>query len=121
MEHDLNQVLNQLKQLPVVSPKFCDNCGTAHNDNDFKIIGQNDGASILQISCSRCHVLYLLKINPNTPGIAVQRLELPNTDITPEEFDKFAGLPQVDKEEALEAFMDMKKVDTIEEFLNLFS
>ena len=120
MNPNLQQVLQQLKQLPIMSPKYCDNCGNHHDEQDFQVIGYQDGVILFQIGCRFCGVVYLLRVNPAASGIAVQRLETLNSDISTSEFHKFAGKPQVRKDEALEIYMDMKEVKTIDEFLKLF-
>jgi hypothetical protein len=120
MNPNLQQVLQQLKQLPIMSPKYCDNCGNHHEEPDFQVIGYQEGVVLFQISCRYCGVVYLLRVNPAAAGIAIQRLETLNSDISATEFHKFAGKPQVRKDEALDIYSDMKEVKTIDEFLELF-
>lgn len=118
--NDVNQLLEQLKKLPFISPRFCDSCGFKHMEDDFRFIGNQDGNFMFQIVCKSCRSSYLLKINPSASGLAAQRMEL-NADLSPEEFKKFAGKPQIEKDEALEVYTDMREVNNIDDFLKLLS
>lgn len=89
-------------------------------EDDFRFIGNQDGNFMFQIVCKSCRSSYLLKINPSASGLAAQRMEL-NADLSPEEFKKFAGKPQIEKDEALEVYTDMREVNNIDDFLKLLS
>jgi hypothetical protein len=121
MPNQLKTLLEQLKQLPIVSPKYCDNCGHQHQEIDYNFVGYQEGMFIFQVGCRNCGVSYMLRISPSGAGLAAQRLELLNVDIQPQELSKFAGKPKVNKEEAVEVFLDMENVTTLEDFLSLFS
>ncbi len=105
-----------MQQLRSFVPKHCDNCGHRHNDQDFSFVGQKDGVYMFQISCNRCGSLQLIRMQPGNPGISLQKM-MNNTDVRGSEFAKFAGKPQVNKEEALEVYMDMQGVETLDDFL----
>lgn len=120
MPNQLKQLLEQLKQLPIVSPKYCDNCGHRHQESDYNFVGFQDGMFMFQVGCRNCGVSYVLRVSPSGAGLAAQRLDLLNVDINPTELNKFAGKSKVEKEEALEVFLDMKDVTTLDDFLRLF-
>lgn len=85
--------------------------------NDFSFVGQQDGIFAFQISCKQCGVIQLLRIQPGIPGISIQKI-INNTDVKGGvEFSKFAGKPQVQKEEALDVYMELEAIDTLEDFL----
>ncbi|MBL8015292.1 MAG: hypothetical protein JNK26_03850 [Candidatus Doudnabacteria bacterium] len=119
--YELKQIIEQLKKLPFISPKYCDNCGAKHSEEDFRFLGNNEGNFLFQIQCKACNLNYMMRVNPSMSGLAAQKLEVMNLDLQPEEFKKFAGKPKVDKEEALKVYTDMRKVKTIEDFLKLVS
>lgn len=107
------------QQLRSFIPKHCENCGHRHSESDFSFVGQKDGVLAFQISCSRCGSLQLIRMQPGVPGISLQKM-MNNTDVRGAEFSKFAGKPQIAKEEVLDVYMDMQNVQTIEDFLQLF-
>jgi len=107
-----------MQQLRSFIPKYCDNCGHKHSPSDFSYVGQRDGIFAFQISCKRCGALQLIRLQPGMPGISLQKI-MNNTDVRGAEFSKFAGKPQVDKEEALDVYLDMQEVNTLDDFLNL--
>lgn len=117
---DINHIVEQLKKLPIVSPKYCDNCGTQHSVEDTRFMGQQDANFVFQVACRNCNLSYLLRVSSSSNGMAAQRLDLPNMDLNPDELRKFAGKPKVDKEEALQVYTDMKSVKTLDDFLKLF-
>jgi hypothetical protein len=110
----------QLKNNPMFSPKYCENCGLQHVEEDFAFLGHQDGSLLFQISCRSCGLTYILRLHPSISGLAAQKLEA-NVDITsPAELKKFAGKSKVEKDEALQVYIDIRKVQTIKQFLDLF-
>lgn len=107
-----------MQQLRSFIPKHCDNCGERHAEADFSFVGQKEGAYVFQISCQRCGSVHLIRMQPGIPGIAMQKI-MNNTDVRGPEFAKFAGKPQIDQDEALDVYMDMEGVSTIDDFLKL--
>jgi hypothetical protein len=107
-----------MQQLRSFVPRHCENCGHIHNETDFSFVGQKDSNFVFQISCKRCGSLQLLRLQPGVPGVSLQKL-MNNTDVRGSEFSKFAGKPEVAKEEALEVYIDMQQVETIDDFLQL--
>lgn len=121
MPPTIQQILQQIKNMAISTHKYCDNCGHKHMDADFKFIDHQDPNMVFQISCSNCGVVYILKVNPSSPGAVMQqRYESVLADISANEFNKFAGKTKVAKEEALQVYMDMQKVKNISEFMKLF-
>jgi hypothetical protein len=58
-------------------------------------------------------------MQPGVPGVAIQKV-VNNTDVRGgQELAKFAGKPQIGKEEALEVYMEMENVNTLDDFLKL--
>lgn len=118
--NDHQDIIAQLKHSPIISPKYCDNCGNKHGQEDLQFVGQQEGNFAFHMNCAHCGIVHILKVNPAMHGISIQRLEMPNTDISPAEYQKFAGKPQIAKEEALEVYMDMQGVSSLDQFLKLF-
>lgn len=119
MKPHIQQFLQQIRNLPAFSPKYCDNCGHKHGQEDFKFVDQQDTNIVFQISCQSCGLIYVLRVNPSVPGIMAQRVEIPNADISTQELSKFAGKPKVNKDEVLDVYEDMREVNTLGEFLEL--
>jgi hypothetical protein len=109
-----------MHQLRSFTPRHCENCGLKHLENDFSYVGQRDGSYLFQISCNRCGSLQLLRMQPGVPGVSLQKM-LNNTDVKGSEFAKFAGKPVIGKEEALEVYIDMEGVETLDDFLQLLT
>jgi hypothetical protein len=62
-----------------------------------------------------------MKLHPSSMGIAAQKIEA-NVDISSaQEFRKFAGSKKVDKDEALQVYLDIQKVKTLDQFLALLA
>lgn len=116
MDPILKQVIQQLRSL---APRFCDVCGTQHNDQDFSFVGNRDGMLTFQISCGQCGSTDVLQMSPGSTGVSMKRYSAMNTDVKGAEFSKFAGKPQIEKEEALDIYTDLKAVETLEQFLKL--
>lgn len=116
---DYKSLIEQLKKLPFITPKYCDNCGFRHAEDDAKFVTQHEGGFVFQISCKSCGSNYIMRVNPSGNGVAGQRMEI-NSDVKPTELKKFAGKPKVHREEALEVYADMKGVKNIKDFLALF-
>ncbi|MCA9379076.1 hypothetical protein KC640_01485, partial [Candidatus Dojkabacteria bacterium] len=91
-----------------------------HSERDYKFITFQDGAFIFQIDCQSCHLGYLLRVSPSPGGVAAQRLESLNVDLSLDELKKFAGKSRVERDEALEVYTETSKVKTIDDFLGLF-
>ncbi len=121
MTPTIDQLLSHLKSNPVFAPKFCENCGTQHTPSDLTFIGQQDGVLVFQIACKSCSLSYVMKLHPTSMGIAAQKIEA-NVDISSaQEFRKFAGSKKVDKDEALQVYLDIQKVKTLDQFLALLA
>lgn len=119
--NNMDQFIQQLKQMPVLFSKYCDNCGHKHDQADFSLVAHQDGLYLFQTTCKNCGQVYLIRLNPSTPAMAVQKMEnFKNSDIAPAEFRKFAGKSQVEKEEAIIAFNKLQNVDNVDDFLKLF-
>jgi len=119
MNPTIEQLLSQLKRNPVFAPKFCENCGARHASNDLMFIGQQEGVLLFQIACSNCSLAYIVKLHPTAMGIAAQKLEA-NVDISSSaELKKFAGSRKVGKDEALQVYLDIKDIKTLDQFLAL--
>lgn len=116
MDPILKQVIQQLRSL---APRYCDVCGTQHLDSDFSFVGNRDGMLTFQISCGHCGSTDVLQMNPGSNGLSMKRYSAMNTDVKGAEFAKFAGKPQIEKEEALDIYTNLKSVETLEEFMKL--
>lgn len=62
----------------------------------------------------------MLRVSPSPAGVAAQRLESLNVDLSLDELKKFAGKSKVQRDEALQVYTEMSKVRTIDDFLGLF-
>lgn len=119
MNPTIEQLLSQLKNNPVFAPKFCENCGVRHAPSDLMFIGQQEGVLLFQIACNNCSLAYIVKLHPTAMGIAAQKLEA-NVDISSSaELKKFAGSRKVGKDEALQVYLDIQNVKTLDQFLAL--
>lgn len=116
---ELKSLIQQLKKLPILSPKYCDNCGAKHSHDDSAYVGHSEGNFLFQITCSHCGLGYVMRVNPSAGGLAAQKLDLANLDLNPAEMRKFAGKPKVNKQEALSVYSAMREVRNIDDFLRL--
>lgn len=108
-----------MQQLRSFVPKHCENCGERHSEIDFSFVGQKESSYVFQISCTRCGSVQIIRMQPGVPGVAIQKV-VNNTDVRGgQELAKFAGKPQIGKEEALEVYMEMENVNTLDDFLKL--
>lgn len=113
------QLIQHLRNL---APRYCDHCGTKHSEQDFSFVGEKGGQLTFQIACSECGAMDLLQVVPGSPGMLnIKRMHTLNTDVKGAEFAKFAGKPQVRTEEALDFYLEMDKVEGLEDFLELLS
>lgn len=117
MPIELKEIYEQLRKLPIISPKYCDSCGAQHSEQDYRFVTFHDGAFIFQINCQVCSVGYMLRVSPAASGMAAQRLDSLNVDLSLDELKKFAGKPRVKREEALEVYTEMRKVKTIDDYI----
>lgn len=115
---ELDHILKQLKKHPLIAPKHCDNCGSAHVSEDFSLVSSDRRNVIFQSSCKQCSLVQVLRLSPGGP-MSIQRFESNNSDVTGKEFQKFAGKPAVVKEEALEVYQQMRQVNGLSDFLGL--
>lgn len=118
MPNEINRILQQLKHHPLLSPKYCDSCGSEHKEADLSLVSSQGGNFVFQLACQSCGLMQILKLNPGGP-MAIQRFESNNSDIHGKEFQKFAGKPSLAKEEVLDVYQDMKQVENLEDFLQM--
>ncbi len=118
MDINLDKLINYLKMHPMLSPKFCSNCGHAHGNHDLSVVNMKQGEIIFQLSCSSCGLVQVIRLSPNGP-MTIQRFESNNSDIVGPEFAKFAGKPSVHKDEALEVYSSLQGVRSLNDFLQL--
>lgn len=115
---DLNRLLQYLRNNPLIAPKHCDNCGREHNTNDLRLESAQNGLLTMRLQCKHCGLMQVLRLNSGG-GLSIQRFETNNSDISGAEFDKFAGKPVVNREEALDVYEGMLDVENVEDFLEL--
>ena len=121
MNPNIQQLLAQLKENPVFAPKYCENCGHQHTHADFSFVGHQNGFLFFRIACTSCNLTYLLRLQTGSAGLAAQKLEV-NVDISSaQELEKFAGSSKVAKDEALEVYLDIKDMQTLDQFLHLLT
>jgi hypothetical protein len=118
LPNDVQRLLQYLRQNPLLSPKFCDNCGNQHVSNDLQFMSFQNSQLVFQLSCQHCGLVQMLRLAPGGP-LSIQRLEANNSDVQGGELQKFAGKPSVDQEEALEVYEDMLDVQNVDDFLAL--
>lgn len=118
MDINLDKLINYLKMHPMLSPKYCSNCGHNHGSNDLSVVSMKQGEIIFQLSCQSCGLVQVIRLSPNGP-MTIQRFESNNSDIVGPEFAKFAGKPSVNKDEALDVYSSLKEVKSLEDFLQL--
>ncbi len=118
---NISQLIEHLRKLPMVSPKYCDNCGAMHADDDVRYMGQHQNSFAFQVTCKQCGVSYLMRVGASMSGVAAQKLELSSSDVGAEELKKFVGRSKVQKDEVLQVYSDLRRVRTLEDFLKLFN
>jgi hypothetical protein len=94
-----------IKSLQNFAPKYCDNCGSAFSEPDFKILKQSNINTLLHLRCSGCGNAYMLNVlNPANGAAGSTRVPV-NLDLSSgEEIKKFAGSDIVDENNALDAY-----------------
>lgn len=117
---DLGKFLQYLRSNPIIAPKHCEHCGREHNQNDLKLESAQAGNITLRLHCSHCGLTQVLKLN-QAGGLTIQRFENNNSDVSGQEFHKFAGKPSVRREEALDVYEGMLDVEHVEDFIELVS
>ncbi|MBD3363361.1 hypothetical protein GF362_06615 [Candidatus Dojkabacteria bacterium] len=93
-----------LKNIRKVTPKFCDNCGQRYTPDSFKILKAADNSALIHLNCSKCGNTYVINAFTNNVGVGSQRMPLVLDLKDAKEVEKFANMPPISKDDAIDFF-----------------
>ncbi|MFW5702598.1 MAG: hypothetical protein ACOCXP_01380 [Candidatus Dojkabacteria bacterium] len=94
-----------LKIIKPVAPKHCDLCGEKYAEQDFQVANQDRGETTVSISCKNCQNTYMLNVFSPAMGVLGSSRSKLNLDLKgAEEISRFAKMPAISADEALDAY-----------------
>ncbi len=106
-----------IKNLQNFAPKYCDNCGHAFSEPDFKVLKRSNVNTLLHLRCSSCGSAYMLNVLSPAQGVMGSTRVPVNLDLSSgEEIKKFAGTESISENNAIDAY-DALSSDNLEEKL----
>jgi hypothetical protein len=120
MKEDIEatKIIEYLKRNSSVIPKFCDNCGTMHQEDNLQVIGTRNGTVSCRIHCHNCSASHILNVAMPVNGIGVASRAPINVDLTSaDEFNKFASKTAISDDEAISTYKTLTKMRGVSDFL----
>lgn len=109
-----------MHQILGLMPHFCDRCGSRHDRTDMEVMNVDSDKIVCKLECNNCKNVYLFHVNTPQDGVLSTKRAAIKSDVSGEEMRKFSEVDQLQKDEVLEVFSDMKEVSSISDFEALF-
>lgn len=109
------QILKNIKNL---APKHCDNCGSMYMPNNFKVLRVIENSALIHLSCSDCGNTYVINAYASNMGIGSQRMPLILDLEDVNEVERFANLPPISKDDAIDLFNFLGENMSIKDLFN---
>ncbi|MBN1915928.1 hypothetical protein JW796_02975 [Candidatus Dojkabacteria bacterium] len=108
-----------IKNLQHFAPKYCDNCGHAFSEIDFKVLKRSNMNTLLHLRCSSCGSAYMLNVLSPAQGVTGSTRVPVNLDLSSgEEIKKFAGTESISENNAIDAYEALADLDLEEKLKN---
>lgn len=117
-ELEASKLIDFLKRNSAVVPKYCDSCGHEYAENSLQIIGNKGGNVSCRLHCYNCTATHILNVAMPMNGVGIASRAPVNVDLmSGDEFNKFAGKPAVDNNDAIETYRTLNKMRGLEDFM----
>jgi hypothetical protein len=115
---EATKIIEYLKRNSNIIPKFCDNCGIVHSDENLQVIGTKNGMVSCRIHCTNCGSTHILNVSMPVNGMGVASRAPINVDLASvDEFNKFAGKTAVSVNDAIESYKALNKIKSVKDFI----
>lgn len=108
----LLQIMHQMANLV---PKYCDKCGAKHSQSDLTILDEGSEKVVCKLQCTNCNNTYMIHVQNSHEGVVAKRANI-KSEITQNEYQKFAKSASIESEEILDVYMALEAVDSIADF-----
>lgn len=119
LKNSPNQQLMQ--QILGLMPHFCDRCGSRHDRADLELMTADPEKVVCKLECNNCKNVYLFHVNTLTDGVLNTKRASIKSDVNGDEMRRFSQAEQIENDEVLEVFSDIKEVSSISDFESLFN
>lgn len=109
------------QQIASLMPHYCDRCGFKHSKADLEVITVDPERMVCRLECTSCKNIYIFQVNSSPDGVINTKKNSLKSDITGAEIKKFTDVDEIITEEILDVVISLKKLETIEDFFQLFA
>ena len=115
---EATRIIEYLKKNSSVIPKYCDNCGTIHLDENLQVLGTRNGTVSCRIHCSNCGASHILNVAMPVNGIGIASRAPINIDLaSTDEFNKFADKNVISDDDTINTYKSLHKMRSVSDFL----